>query len=416
MKVEIVSEGSFLPALCREIAREFPIKWTIEQRADSSQSADMGLCLWDYGAGLIVPENARWGSTCFVFVALDDLESFRAAHPYAETAIFLKPPTRAVVRALMVQAVATGAATELSQSDDSLIRSDRDNVLQCLMEANLKLQQHDLERTNFLARALHDFHAPLSALGGYCGLLADEQIGLLNERQKLVIDRMHHSVRRLSRMSRAMFQLSVSRRVSLKLSLHQGNIQDCTDQALYEVHQLAAEKKLQLDVDLELPYVPLLIDSGQIEQVMVNLLENACKFSPRSGSIVVRGYSCFFDRRATNVFSLVTHDRRITNTGIPNVYRVDIKDSGPGFAPEHVKSIFEEYVSYSGVQNRSRGGLGLAICSMILKEHQGCIWAVNGRSGAVFSFVLPLNCLESAHQPAAIKYDTTPIDLSTPRV
>lgn len=192
--MKIVSEDDSLPALCSEIAREFPsIRWAIEQSAHSSESAE-GLCLWDYSAGLVIPENAKWGSRCFVFVALSDLEGFRTAHPYAEAAVLLKPHTRAVVRALMAQVAAT--ETQLTQPDRS-VRSDRDDILQCLLAANLKLQQHDSERTNFLGRALHDFHAPLSALAGYCGLLADERIGLLNQHQRLLIDRMHHSVRLL---------------------------------------------------------------------------------------------------------------------------------------------------------------------------------------------------------------------------
>lgn len=412
MKIEIVSEDNFLSALCREIAREFPsIEWVIDHCAESSESAESGLCLWDFRAGLVIPETVGWGSKCFVFVALGDIEAFRAAYPYAETAIFLKPAAHAVVRALMVQAIAT--ESRLTHSADSSARSDRDDILQCLMEANLKLQQLDSERTNFLGRALHDFHAPLSALGGYCGLLADEKIGLLNEHQKLVIDRMHHSVDRLSRMCRAMFQLTVSRHVSLKSSLREGDIQDCIEQALHEVRQLTEEKKLQLDVNFEPPCGPLLIDSDQIEQVMVNLLENACKFSPRSGLIVVRGYSCFFDRRAANVYCPVEHDRRVTSAGTPNVYRIDIEDSGPGIAIEHLKPIFEEYVSYSSAQERSRGGLGLAICRMILNEHRGRIWAARGRTGAVFSFVLPL-CYENAYQLDELAYDSVRTELLTP--
>ena len=156
---------------------------------------------------------------------------------------------------------------------------------------------------------------------------------------------------------------------------------------------------MQLEVDFEPSFTPLLMDSGQIEQVMVNLLENAYKFTPRFGSIVLKGYPYFWDRRATNVFSSPEADRRSGEMRLPNAYRIDVADSGPGISAEHLKSIFEEYVSYSGGQDRSRGGLGLAICRMILNQHQGRIWAENSRSGAVFSFVLPLHPAESVHPP-----------------
>ena len=74
----------------------------------------------------------------------------------------------------------------------------------------------------------------------------------------------------------------------------------------------------------------------------------------------------------------------------PNAFRVDICDSGPGIPQPQLDRIFEEYTSYSGGQDRSGGGLGLAICKLILSQHQGHVWAENTPGGAVFSFVLPL--------------------------
>jgi signal transduction histidine kinase len=58
---------------------------------------------------------------------------------------------------------------ERQSSSASLLRADRDDILQCLIGANLKLQEYDQDRTNFLARGVHDFRAPLTAINGYCG-------------------------------------------------------------------------------------------------------------------------------------------------------------------------------------------------------------------------------------------------------
>ncbi len=406
MYLQVLSEDKSLLALCRDIAKEFPaITWTLQVGPEGAGGLDVDLGIWDFKPGLPVPENLRWGTKYFTLVGSRDLALFRKAHPYAEASIVLKPVTPAVVRALMAQSIAS--TRQNGQSVDQSVRSDRDEILQCLMEANLRLQQYDAERTNFLGRALHDFHAPLTALSGYCGLLAEGKIGTLEEHQKVVINRMHHSVRRLSRMSRAMFHLSVGRHVTLKPALREVDIRDCAEQALYEIQHLAEEKDVQLDIDFEPSFTPLLMDSGQIEQVLVNLLENAYKFTPRFGSIALKGYPYFWDRRAPNVFSSPEADRRVTEMRMPNAYRVDIADSGPGISAEHLKSIFEEYVSYSGGQDRSRGGLGLAICRMILNQHQGRIWAENSRSGAVFSFVLPLHPAESVQAPPEAVYNIT---------
>ena len=73
----------------------------------------------------------------------------------------------------------------------------------------------------------------------------------------------------------------------------------------------------------------------------------------------------------------------------PNSFRIDIRDSGPGIPSDHLSRIFEEYATYSGGQDRSGGGLGLAICKMILQQHQGRVWAESGLQGAIFSIVIP---------------------------
>lgn len=401
MNVELISDDCSLLAFCREVAREFPkVNWKLGIRSDSLERLNADLCLWDYKPGAYFPENAAWGTKCFALVESRHLTAFCESHPSAEAGIALKPLAYAVLRGLMAQTVRSCAEPRHDEADS--VRSDRDELLQCLMHANRRLQQYDAERSNFLGRALHDFHAPLTALSGYCGFLLEDHGGSLSEQEKLIIQRMQHSVRRLSRMSRAMFQLSVGRHVSLKPTLRPGDIQECVEQALYEIQQLVQEKELQLDINLERPSVSLLFDPGQIEQVMINLLENACKFTPRTGTVAVKGYCSFVERRVRNVFCPPESERRVRDRKIPNAYRIDVVDSGPGISPEHLKSIFEEYVSYSGGQDRSRGGLGLAICRMILNQHDGRIWAENCKSGAVFSFILLLQRAECRHSSTAI--------------
>src|SRR5262249_12675379 len=125
--------------------------------------------------------------------------------------LILKPFTPATLRAFLEQACARFLHASSSSASVKIqtLRADRDELLQCVIQANLKLQQYDQDRTNFLARAIHDFRAPLTALTGYCGLLLGEQLGPLMDDQKEVLQRMHRSAKRLSRMANAMFQLSI---------------------------------------------------------------------------------------------------------------------------------------------------------------------------------------------------------------
>jgi signal transduction histidine kinase len=262
-------------------------------------------------------------------------------------------------------------------------------MLQCLIQTNLKLQEYDLDRTNFLARAVHDFRAPLTAIIGYCGLLMSQPFGALNESQLEVLTRMQHSAKRLSRMASAMFQLSVGRQVKKQPDLQQADLQQRLDQALHEIGPFAEEKRISITADLVPPGLPLFFEPGQIEQILINLLDNACKFAPRGGTAEVTGCPYFWERRKTVADVPASVERRRTSTAAPNAYRVDVRDSGPGIPPVNLRRIFEEYTSYGGGRDRSGGGLGLAICKMIALQHDGDIWAENTDCGPCFSFVLP---------------------------
>ena len=123
---------------------------------------------------------------------------------------------------------------------------------------------------------------------------------------------------------------------------------------------------------------------------MINLLDNACKFTPKAGEIEIRGYPAFWERRSARHFSVPSVERRSKEIREPNAYRVDIRDSGPQIPREHLETIFEEYTSYAGGRDRSGGGLGLAICRMIITSHEGRVWAENIGYGPQFSFLLPL--------------------------
>ncbi len=269
-------------------------------------------------------------------------------------------------------------------------RAERDDMLQFLIQANLKLQEYDQERTNFLARSIHDFRAPLTAITGYCGLLLEDELGPLLPQHREILERMQRSATRLSRIANAMFQLSVAQNLSQALNLENGDLRECVEQALHEVGVFLERKQISVTVDIAPSPENLLFEKSKIEEALVNLLDNACKFTPRSGTIEIKGYPYFWDRRISRRSAFhPSPDRRTRQARTPNSFRLDVKDSGQGIPSAHVDKIFEEYTSYSGGQDRSGAGLGLAICRMILQQHQGRIWAESSLEGAKFSFVIP---------------------------
>lgn len=386
MTIDLVSHDTRLFHLCHDILSELPefgksLTLALVSSEDVRSSAD--LYIWDFFPEVSFPQPPTPNPLRHLFlVDRKDLSSFYERSGSVDGSILLKPVSRATLATFLLPAASPSSARSL--------RADRDEILQCLIQTNLKLQEYDQDRTTFLARALHDFRAPLTALNGYSGLLLSEPLGSLTQGQREVLQRMQHSVNRLSRMASAMFELSVGRHIKRQPKLESGDIRACIEQAIHEVAPSAAEKSLAITPDLEPCGEALYFEPGQIEQVFVNILDNACKFTPKAGFIRIRGYPYFWERRRVAATVPAGAERRVRRVRQANSYRIDISDSGAPIPEQHLKRIFEEHTSYAGGRDRSGGGLGLAICKMIIAQHDGRVWAENRPSGPSFSIVLPI--------------------------
>ncbi len=401
VKLTLVSTNPDTSNFIRDIVRHHPsiLLSVTGDAANIDKCSDV--YIWDFEAGLDVSPSLD-GSEArqhLFFVQRKDLPTFRESVPRPGVGILLKPVARPVLEAFLENAAQPAGS----------LNAGRHEILQSLIQANLKLQEYDQDRTNFLARAVHDFRAPLTALSGYCGLLLGEQLGPLEPEQKEVLIRMDHSAKRLSRMASAMFQLSVGRVLESKLHLQAGDLRECVEQALHEVLPLTGQKEIEVLFDWVAPPATLYFETSQMEQVFINLLENACKFTPRYGVVEISGYPCYWDRGSgENSPGSFGEARGPSST---NGFRIDVRNSGPIVPAPYLEEIFEEYATYSGGRDRTGGGLGLAICKSIIGRHQGRIWAENSAELTVFSLVLPMdsegqpprsNCAQVDRHEAAV--------------
>jgi ethylene receptor len=315
-----------------------------------------------------------------------------------------------LMRALIEEAVAqheTAVSREKGETAEQL-RRERDEMLQYLLQANLKLQEYDQDRTNFLAHSIHDIRAPLVAIQGYCSLLLDSQLGDLNPEQIKVLERMQRSIKRLSRLTSGMFHISVDPQSPRRLSRKQGNIEACINQAVHELTPVLESKEIEMCLRVEPPIRALLFDETQIEQVLVNLLDNAARFTPRKGRIELLSHSVFWERRRSNLTGDASRpERRESATRECNAYRVEVRDSGCGVPPGDVEWIFEEYATGAKSYESSRAGLGLTICRQIINAHRGAIFVESGGPGGCFVFVLPFGETASPPPPPNLSAGTT---------
>jgi signal transduction histidine kinase len=409
MNVLLFSNDERLADFCREVLGDmFGPGAKLEVALPGQLPSREDLCLWDFIPGTTsVPQDLDPAKLRQHFFLLHrkHLPALQELVGTSDINVLLKPVMPATLRAFLgdahqQRAVARGNGDGDPAGSMNTLRVERDEMLQFLIQANLKLQEYDQERTNFLARSIHDFRAPLTAIAGYCDLLLEEALGSLTADQREVLGRMERSATRLSRLTESMFQLSASRNIGQEPNFKSADIRDCVEQALHEVSLFVGDKRISVAVEIDQPPNGLLFDKSEIEQTLVNLLDNACKFTPRNGTIRIKGYPFFWERRTCRAPALdPSADRRVRRVETPNSFRVDIRDSGPGIPAVHLVKIFEEYTSYSGGQDRSGGGLGLAVCRMILQRHRGHVWAESHASGAAFSFVIPVQPVD-AHPPA----------------
>ncbi|MBI2912662.1 MAG: ATP-binding protein [Chloroflexi bacterium] len=146
-------------------------------------------------------------------------------------------------------------------------------------------------------------------------------------------------------------------------------LSDVVASAAAIIQPLVAAKHQTLDVRLGAPETLVLVDRLRFEQVLINLLSNAQRYSPAGGHIVV---------------SSRTEGGEVI---------ISVRDSGPGVAAQDREVIFEPF--YRG--DRSGLGLGLAIAKSLVELHSGRIWveSAGDGQGSIFCVALP------AHDPAA---------------
>ncbi|MFL6446630.1 MAG: sensor histidine kinase [Bryobacteraceae bacterium] len=389
MQLYVYSETIDIPAALKE---RRDVTWM----GPNIQGAipDAHLYIWDFSPDFDVQSRILSRNNAQHLLVIDSKFLDYVTGLQNDFCILLKPVAPFTIKAFVELALGSSNLQRHAREAEEL-RVDRDTLLQYVLEVNIKLQQYDQERSNFLARALHDFRAPLTTLHGYCGLLTEGKLGKVTRGQQDLLERMQRSTSRLARLAGSTLDLLLQGRVERRAERRESNIGEIVDRALGDVTAFVDAKQLRVQRNLSRHDGKLFVEPEPIQQVFVNLLENSCRFAPACGTIEIWGYPVSGNALGHHWPEGITRP----SSG----YRIDMLDSGPGVPAELATKIFEEYASYSGNADRSGGGLGLAICKSIVTAHAGTIWASSSCDGGRFSFILPLSeaGLASEREPAA---------------
>jgi two-component system sensor histidine kinase KdpD len=263
---------------------------------------------------------------------------------------FLTPEQRQTMAAFANQAA---LAIERARLAEQAQRSE-------LLQATEKLQ------TSLLNSISHDLRTPLVAITGALSSL-DEDNGTLDDAsRRALIENARSESDRLNRLVGNLLNMTRIESGAIILNHEPGDIQDVIGTTLEQLGSRVAEHEIKVNVPDDFPLVPM--DFTLIVQVVVNLLDNAVKYSPK-GSLI-------------EVSALLVDD---------NV-RLQIADRGVGVPPEDLPRIFDKFYRVQRPESVSGTGLGLSISKGIVEAHHGNIYArARAGGGTVVIVELPLN-------------------------
>src|SRR5579862_4234324 len=150
MDICLISQDHELYKLCAELLEELAPNVKLVAGVGRHSVAD--IYIWDFQPKMAFPNDLDWSQKQKHFFLLHrrQLTAFRQKAPSADVNLLLKPVTRATLRAFLANSLEMNSDRTRGGPQLTSIRADRDEVLQCLIQTNLKLQEYDQERTNFL--------------------------------------------------------------------------------------------------------------------------------------------------------------------------------------------------------------------------------------------------------------------------
>ena len=287
--------------------------------------------------------------------------SGRAAMPIEELAV--------------LSASLEGMAAEVRQKEASLETKVRERTAE-LQLANTRLEsaieelRHlDRAKADFLSVISHELRTPLNFIMGFASILGDEVAGPLSTAQHAHVERILDGSERLLALVDNLLDFARMEAGRFKVDPEPTALGPLIERVVADLSALAHKHRLRLSGPGAGSGLRVLADAPRIEQVLMNLVGNAIKFTPEGGSVTVA----------------------IAPEG--EMVKVSVTDTGPGIPADALPRLFDKFYQVDGSPTRAHGGtgLGLAIARSLVEAHGGHLVVESAvGEGATFSFTLPV--------------------------
>ena len=252
---------------------------------------------------------------------------------------------------------------ELEQLNFRLAESNRE-----LNEANSKLRELSEMKEEFLALTTHDLRSPLTVISGVINFFTSGRLGELTSEQKNMVSMMERNTQSLIELVNDLLDASKLESGTLRLDFAPVDLRELAEDLRESMGPLARDKEVSLEERLPEDLPPVRADRNKLRRVLVNLISNATKFTPKGGRITLSA-----ERQGGAV-------------------RVCVIDTGVGIPPEDLDRLFDKYEQARSRATRSEKGtgLGLYITRQIVELHGGRIEVQSEvGKGSTFSFTVP---------------------------
>jgi signal transduction histidine kinase len=257
-------------------------------------------------------------------------------------------------------------------AEQSVLAIQNARLFSEIEENGRQIELASKHKSQFLANMSHELRTPLNSVLGFAEMLADGLYGDLPERANTALGKVQANGKHLLGLINDVLDLSKIEAGQLTLTLDDYAVAQVVQSVVVGTESLARAKGVSLlatAVDgLPMGYG----DERRITQVLLNLVGNALKFTDK-GSVVISA-------RALN-----------------GSFEIDVRDTGPGIAPDQRERIFEEFQQGDDSSTRKKGGtgLGLAISKRIVEMHGGTIGVESELgNGSTFRVILPVRAEE----------------------
>ncbi|WP_317037696.1 PAS domain S-box protein [Nodosilinea sp. E11] len=268
---------------------------------------------------------------------------------------------------------------------------DRRHTEAQLNRTNAELARATRLKDEFLANMSHELRTPLNAILGMTEALQEEILGAITPRQANALKTVERSGTHLLELINDILDVAKIESGQLELDVGAIAVEDLCQSSLTFVKQQALKKRIRLDVQIPKSLPPLWGDELRLRQVLINLLNNAVKFTPEQGSIIVK--------ITPLPAAAIAHPLRLLNGSLaPHALRFSIRDTGIGIATDDIDKLFQPFVQIDSALNRQYQGtgLGLALVKQIVTLHGGQVGLTSEVGvGSCFTVDLPYERIDA---------------------